>query len=157
MNDQIEAVIKEVEKFNESIKDSLNSKNISNSGEASKSLFVEFGENFVQSIGAFYLEFLDTGRAPGKFPPIKPLKDWAKIKFGADDEEAESIAFAVAHKIKRLGTEIFINNGKGIELDKKIVTLRENLNVAVRESTVLEIKQRLRKFKDIAIKQKYHI
>lgn len=157
MNSQIEITINEVEKFNDSIRDALNSKNISDTGEAANSLFIEHGADFVQSIGIFYIEFLDTGRAPGKFPPIEPLKDWAKSKFGADDKEATSIAFAVAHKIKKLGTTIFISNSKGIELDKKIVTLRKNLKEALRESTVLAIRQKLDKFKRVHIKNKYGI
>ncbi len=155
MNEQIEIVIKEVEKFNDSIRDALNNKDISDTREAANSLFVEHGEDFVQSIGIFYIEFLDTGRGPGKFPPIEPLKDWAKSKFGVDDKEATSIAFAVAHKIKKLGTEIFISNNKGIELDKKIVTLRKNLNEVLRESTIATIRQRLDKFKRAHIKNKY--
>lgn len=155
MNNQIEAAILQVEKFNDSIKDALNTKRISDTGEAARSLFVEHGADFVRSIGIFYIEFLDTGRAPGKFPPIEPLKKWAKSKFGVDDKEATSIAFAVAHKIKKLGTTIFISNSKGIELDKKIVTLRKNLNEALRESTIFTIKQRLNRFKTAHLKNKY--
>lgn len=157
MNDQIETTIKEVEKFNDSIKDALNSKNISDTGEAARSLFVEHGEDFVRSIGIFYLEFLDTGRGPGKFPPIEPLKKWAKSKFGVDDKEATSIAFAVAHKIKKLGTTIFISNSKGIELEKKIVTLRQNLNEVLRKSTIATVKQRLDRFKKAHLKNKYSL
>jgi hypothetical protein len=157
MTSEIKTIIEEVEKFNESIREALNAKNINNTREASRSLFVDHGENFVRSIGIFYLEFLDTGRAPGKLPPIEPLKDWAKTKFGADDKEATSIAFAVAHKIKEIGTEIFINNNKGIELDKKIVTLRKAINKAVTEDVKTQITQKLDEFKKIAIKQKYSI
>lgn len=157
MNNQIEASIKEVEKFNDSIRDALDSKNISNTGEAARSIYIDYGENFVRSIGIFYLEFLDTGRGSGKYVPIKPLQDWAKQKFGSGEKESLSIAFAVSEKIYQLGTEIFRNNGEGIELSEKIVTLRENLNIALRESTVLTIKQRLNRFKQAHLKNKYQI
>lgn len=157
MNNQIEAAIKEVEKFNNSIRDALDSKNISNTGEAANSLFVDYGENFVRSIGIFYLEFLDTGRGPGKYVPIKPLQDWAKQKFGIGEKESLSIAFAVSEKIRQLGTEIFLHHGEGIELSEKIITLRENLRIALRESTVFTIKQRLNRFKQAHIKNKYQI
>lgn len=143
----IPSIVKEVELFNESIKDALDSKNISNTGEAARSLYVDWGENWVKSIGIFYLEFLDTGRGPGKFPPIEPIIRWAQNKFGVDENEAKGIAFVVARKIANLGTEIYLNKGNGIELEKKIITLREKLNEVIKESAKFEIKQKLNEFK----------
>jgi hypothetical protein len=143
----IPTIVKEVEKFNESIKDALDSKNISNTGEAARSLYVDFGADWVKAIGIFYLEFLDTGRGPGKFPPITPLIKWAQSKFGVDEKEAKSIAFLVGRKISELGTEIFMNKGQGIELEKKIITLKENLNDVIKESAKFEIKEKLNEFK----------
>ena len=159
MNDQIEVVIKEVEKFNDSIRDALNSKNISDTGEAANSLFVEHGEDFVRSIGIFYIEFLDTGRGQGKFPPREPIARWVQSKLGISpsDSEFNGIVYVISKKIADLGTTIFLNQGKGIELDKKIVTLRQNLNKALRESTIVTIKQRLNKFKIAHLKNKYSI
>ncbi len=157
MNDQIEIVIQEVEKFNDSIRDALNSKDISDTREAANSLFVEHGKDFVQSIGIFYIEFLDTGRAPGKFPPRAPIARWVESKLGISpsDPEFNGIVYVISKKIADLGTTIFINQGKGIELDKKIVTLRKNLNEALRESTIATIRQRLDRFKKVHIKNKY--
>lgn len=157
MNEIIQNIIIEVEKFNDSIKEALDSKKITNTGEAARSLRIDYGEDFVKSIGIFYLEFLDTGRGPGKFPPIQPLIDWAKKKFGVNDKEAKQIAFLTARKISQLGTEIYINNGKGIELDKKIIILRENLNQSIKNSVKFEVKEKLNEFKRAFIKQKYQI
>jgi hypothetical protein len=151
----IKSIIKEVELFNDSIREALDSKNITNTGEAARSLYVDYGENWVKSIGIFYLEFLDTGRGPGKYPPISPLIKWAQSKFGVDVIEAKSIAFAVAKKIADLGTEIYLNHGQGIELEKKIVTLKENLNQVIKESAKFEIKQKLNEFKTRFTKLKF--
>lgn len=158
MRGEIHTIIDEVEKFNESIRDTLNSKNISDTQEAANSLRIEYGDDFVQSIGIFYLEFLDTGRAPGKFPPKEPIERWVKSKLGKSesDSDFDGIVFVIQRKIAQLGTAIFINNSKGIELDKKIVTLRESLNEAISKSVKLQITQRLDRFKKIA-KQKYQI
>lgn len=157
MNNQIDAAIKEVEKFNDSIKDALNTKRISDTGEAARSLFVEHGADFVRSIGIFYLEFLDTGRGPGKFPPRRPIERWVESKLGISpsDSEFDGVVYVISKKIADLGTAIFRNNSKGIELNKKIVTLRKNLNEALRESTVFTIKQRLDRFKRAHLKNKY--
>lgn len=159
MNNQIEAAIREVEKFNNSIRDALDSKNISNTREAARSIYIDYGENFVRSIGIFYLEFLDTGRAHGKFPPREPIAEWVQSRFGLSpgNSEFDGIVFVIQRKIAQLGTEIYLNKGKGIELSEKIVTLRENLIAALRESTILTVKQRLNRFKQAHIKNKYQI
>lgn len=158
MNKQLEAIIAEVEKFNDSIVDVLDSKKISNTREAAKSLRVEYGSDFVQSWGVFYLEFLDTGRSPGKFPPKAPIERWvsSKLKIPESDPNFDDVVFQIQRKIARLGTEIFRNNAKGIELSKKIVTLREAINEVVGLSVVDSITQRLDKFKKIA-NQKHQI
>lgn len=143
----IPSIVKEVELFNESIKDALDSKNISNTGEAARSLYVDWGENWVKSIGIFYLEFLDTGRGPGKFPPFEPIMKWAMQKTGQPRNELYGLVKYVQQKIADLGTEIFLNKGNGIELEKKIITLREKLNEVIKESAKFEIKQKLNEFK----------
>ena len=100
---------------------------------------------------------MDTGRGPGKFPPRRPIERWVESKLGISpsDSEFDGVVYIISKKIADLGTTIFRNQGKGIELDKKIVTLRKNLNEALRESTVIQIKEKLNRFKTIAMKQKY--
>jgi hypothetical protein len=152
----IQEIVKEVDKFNDSIKDALNSKNITNTGEAANSLRIDYGYDFVQSIGIFYLEFLDTGRGPGKMPPFEPIMRWAIQKTGQQREELYALVRYVQNKIANLGTEIFLNSSKGIELSEKILTLKENLNDTIKKSVVLEIKQKLNEFK-IAFSKKYSL
>ena len=156
MRAEIQAIINEVEKFNDSIREALDSKGISDTREAANSLRIEFENDFVRSIGIFYLEFLDTGRGPGKPPPFKKILEWAMRRTGQPKNEVWGLAVYVTNKIAEVGTAIFQNNSKGIELDKKIVTLREGLNQAISESVKIEINQRLDRFKKIA-KQKYQI
>lgn len=159
MNNTIKNIILEVEKFNESIVRTLDSKNISNTREAANSLYVEHGKDFVRSIGIFYLEFLDTGRAPGKFPPKKPIEDWVKTKLGKSEQDSDfdGIVFIIQRKIAELGTAIYINNRKGIELDKKILTLRKAINESITKSVVAEVNQRLDKFKKEFQRKKFII
>lgn len=49
-----------------------------------------------------HFPFMEYGTRP-HFPPIAPLVVWATRKFGADEAEAEAIAWAVAKKIAREG------------------------------------------------------
>jgi hypothetical protein len=149
MNNQIEAILEEVEKFNQSIKDALNSKNISDTGEAARSLRTEFGSDYVRSLGVFYLEFLDTGRGAGEPPPFRKILEWAIRRTGKDASGAYGLAVYVTNKIAEIGTKIFIDNSKGIELHQKIVTLRKAINQSVTDSVVIDIRQRLDKYKKI--------
>lgn len=149
MTPEIKVIINEVEKFNDSIKDALNSKGISDTGEAANSLYIKHGRDFVQSIGIFYLEFLDTGRGPGEPPPFKPILEWAMRRTGEDASGAWGLAKYVQNKIAEIGTTIFINNSRGIELDEKIVTLRKAINEEVAKSVKVQVLKKLDKFKKI--------
>ncbi|WP_299378829.1 hypothetical protein [uncultured Kiloniella sp.] len=39
------------------------------------------------------------------FPPIRPLQEWAEVKLGVDPEISYAVAFAIALKISKVGTE----------------------------------------------------
>ena len=66
---------------------------------------------------------LETGRKPGKMPPVDALKRWARFRFGNED-----LAFPIAKKIagrrkkKGGGTQKYINKGPKqlSEVEKKI-------------------------------------
>lgn len=150
MSKTIELIQKEVDSFNQNIKDSLDGKNITNTGTAKNSLRIEFGEDFVRSIGIFYLEFLDTGRGKGKFPPVNKIRNWVKTKLGITEEtQLNQVTFLVSRKIAKLGTEIFLNPNKGIQLDKKITELRNNINSKIGTAAKADVLQKLDKFKKI--------
>lgn len=51
-----------------------------------------------------HIEALETGTKP-HHPPVKPLIDWAKQKFGLSAGAAESAGWAIAKKIAKKGTE----------------------------------------------------
>lgn len=51
-----------------------------------------------------YAEPVELGSKP-HFPPIAPLVDWARAKFGLPEDEARSRAFAVARTISKKGTK----------------------------------------------------
>lgn len=57
--------------------------------------------------GMDYTYYLVKGRAGGKRPPITPLISWVGNKFGIYGNEAKSVAFAVATKIEREGTDYY--------------------------------------------------
>jgi hypothetical protein len=56
-----------------------------------------------------------------------------------------------------MGTNIFQNNNEGLQLDKKIVTLRESIVKVLTENTAALIKKKLNRFKLASLKNKYNI
>lgn len=57
--------------------------------------------------GMDYTYWLANGRRPGTGPAVSALMPWVTAKFGIGGNEARSIAFAVAQKIKNEGTEYY--------------------------------------------------
>lgn len=61
-----------------------------------------------------YTEYLTQGRGPGRFPPIDPIRKWVEDKgIAALDPSisVSSLAFLIARKIAREGTEYFKQGG----------------------------------------------
>jgi len=66
---------------------------------------VDRGRVRVSIFGKDTSRFTDQGRGPGKRPPIEPIRVWVLAKgLTNDPQEAGGIAFAVARKIGREGT-----------------------------------------------------
>lgn len=57
--------------------------------------------------GMDYTYWLVNGRRPGTAPPVNALIPWVNAKFGVGGNEARGIAFAVAAKIKKEGTDYY--------------------------------------------------
>jgi hypothetical protein len=97
--------------------------------------------------GLDYTYYLANGRAGGSMPPIAPLQTWVGAKFGIYGNEGRSIAFAVAKKIQREGTDHY---PEGTDL-LDVLNSREvldyiygNLNGFLRVQIELEIKRMAR-------------
>ncbi|RLD69228.1 MAG: hypothetical protein DRI95_00620 [Bacteroidetes bacterium] len=147
MSSVSEYIISELYKLNKSIADTLDGKDITNTGNAKKSLRVEQDGNHFKSIGIFYLEFLNTGRGGGRFPPTHKIELWVRTKLGITDEKkVKQVTFLVSRKISKLGTQIFKDNSKGIQLEKKINDLRAEINQNLGTYIKTDIVQQLDRF-----------
>jgi hypothetical protein len=100
------------------------SKGLDNSRQASQSLEVKGN----RLLGSEYIYYLDKGRGPGKFPPMKNIQDWILNKLGLDAYgKDKGVAFVIGRKIAREGTGIFKNSSKGIQLDLLVESMLEDL------------------------------
>ena len=72
------------------------------------------GLYIAQVWGEHYTEQLVDGRAPGEFPPVKAIEKWIYdkgIQALEDNIKISSLAFLIARKIAREGTEYFKEGG----------------------------------------------
>lgn len=67
--------------------------------------YAENGTGYIR--GQHYTFQLVNGRAGGTRPPIAPLQRWVQAKLGIGGAEGLGIAFAVAKKIEREGTDYY--------------------------------------------------
>lgn len=58
-----------------------------------------------------YFTVLETGRAPGKRPPISAIEEWIKNKPIASDINPRSLAFLIARKIGEEGSLLYRQGG----------------------------------------------
>lgn len=95
-----------------------------------------------------YTQYLVNGRADGKMPPIDPLIRWVSAKLGVSGSEGKSIAFAVAKKIEKEGTNYY---PQGTDLIDGVITeqrmndiiekLELQVNLMISELVVRQVKQ----------------
>jgi hypothetical protein len=86
----------------EKLKDAVNSKGISASGRLAGSFQYDASVGYVKFLK--YGEVVDSGRKPGKFPPIKPMVDWVRERgISSPGKTPEQIAYAIAYDIQKNG------------------------------------------------------
>ena len=74
-------------------------------GELARSTKVDpTKDGAIVGMDAPHAAFIEEGTRP-HFPPLQPLRDWARMKFGGSESEINQIAFLVARKISRDGIE----------------------------------------------------
>jgi hypothetical protein len=68
------------------------------------------------------------GRKPGKMPPIDSILDWLTNKGITADISLRSLAFLIARKIGRVGTDIYLGKRPGLALDEIIAKRQEEFD-----------------------------
>lgn len=114
------------------------------SGQWLRSLEVRTSFNRGEIWGMDYTEYLVNGRGPGNRPPIAPLVEWVKNKFGYIGQQATSTAFAMANKIAKEGTEYYPDGTDLLEvLNSREVTgfINERIGEYILEDTKLQFER----------------
>jgi len=168
-NDEItNSIVDELEKVIDKIQHNLSVRGFNYTGFASNSLRIETSENRVTLFGADYIEFLETGRGKtnksGSGVATKSIFKWVEDKLApllgiTDEDEIESLKYAVAAKIHQYGTSVYLYlNGGGKAKHKKrpplgiaqiVAEFENDINEIIKDAAVLKIKQGLDKFEKL--------
>ncbi len=129
-----EIIEAELNLFNTSIQQTMSDKNMDASGNAARSLTVEQRGYIFVSVGIDYIEYLDRGRPPGKFPPMAAIERWVNLKGLKIDP------FVIARNIADNGTRIFRNRELGLKLEDKTTALEASINKVLPKFVADQIK-----------------
>lgn len=92
-------------------------KKITASGASAQSLNVDMNSSGGDVLGSSYIYFQIFGRKPGSFPPIQSILEWIDAKhIEVVEISKKSLAFLIARKIARLGTNIFSGKSPALAL-----------------------------------------
>lgn len=83
------------------------------------------------------------GRRPGKQPPIDTIQSWLEKKGINADIPQRSLAFLVARKIGKMGTDIFTGKRPGLALPQIIETRSKEFRKDMREHFREQVKEQV--------------
>ena len=143
-----DAISKFLKDVSAAIKKDQRDKGIVSSEESAKSLRETATNTEGKLIGRAYFFQQFKGRRPGKFPPIEDIIQWIRNKgISPVDISERSLAFIIARKISRLGTDIFQKKRPGIDINKitedRLPTLMSDIKKIKREEYRMKFKRAL--------------
>jgi len=106
---------------------------------ASSSISSKVSGNKLEIQGLLRIVVLASGRKPGKFPPIEPIRKWVISKLGVSEDDADGVAFVIARKIAREGTDIFTGKAKGLQVEMLIAEINKELEEEVSTQIGLDV------------------
>lgn len=87
------------------------------SGQSAESMDIFAGPLRGRLVGADYFRQQVHGRGPGSFPPVDQIREWIDRKgIQPRDITKDSLAFLIARKIARRGTDVFLRRRAGLDL-----------------------------------------
>lgn len=89
-----------------------------------------------------YLQYVDAGRKPGKWPPRDKIKPWVKRKLKVEEDKIDSVSFLVARKIgeKGIAPTHIIKTALKTVLSNWKPKLRKYIYVETKNAIMQEIK-----------------
>jgi hypothetical protein len=131
----------------------LRRKDLNASGGSAESLRDVAEETYGQLLGKRSIGALIEGRRPGKQPPLEAIIQWLKDKktFKIETEKGpslRSLAFLIARKIGKTGTDIYQRKRPALKIDDLIVMAKADLGKAILQIEKDKVIEKLKALKN---------
>lgn len=136
----IDVIIEEIRITNDQIRDAMPK----DEGTAAQSIHIKIQGDEIQSVGSYYIEYLDRGSAPWKNPEQFKKLGFILDKSGWADRKNTN-PYAAAYSIAHYGSQIYRGRKTGIELDQKLDDLNKRLMQKIPKFVNREISNRLKR------------
>ena len=127
------------DKFVQGLQKQFDVLGLNDTGAASAALSSKVVGNKLQIEGLLRTVVLASGRKPGKFPPMEPIRAWVRRKLNVEESEVDGVAFVIARKIAREGTDIFTGKAKGLQVEMLIAEINKELEDEVNTQIGLNV------------------
>lgn len=124
---RVETIAKFFKRMSDAYVIDQQSKGMYASGVSAKELRVITEPEGGKLFGKSYWHFQKVGRKPGGFPPIDTILQWIRDKRITSDLPEKSLAFLIARKIAKKGTDIFQRKRDGINVSDELLEARKEL------------------------------
>lgn len=116
---------------------------------ASQEFEIRFEGTKVQLLGANYIRYLVYGRPPGKFPPVKKIKEYVSrnnimIEIDGRALTENQVAYVIGRSIARNGTLIYRGQKEGLELNRIVDNFADRLVEDIANEALENIKTELK-------------
>jgi hypothetical protein len=126
-------------------------KKIRASGKSAELFRTEATDVLGRLFGADYVYFQKKGRRPSStLPPIESIIQWIKDKgvFNVDDKSIRGLAFAIAKKIQKRGTDIYQKKRPALNIEGIITDQKKKLVATLLTIEATKIKDKLNRAKN---------
>ena len=134
-----EILTKAGDKFVQGLQKQFDVLGLNDTRAASSALSSKVSGSKLEIQGLLRTVVLVSGRGPGKFPPIQPIRDWVRRKLNVEESEVDGVAFVIARKIAREGTDIFTGKAKGLQIEMLIAEINKELEDEVNTQIGLNV------------------
>ncbi len=144
------------------------------SGQTQLSLRVDVTDMTGVLYGRAYFATVETGRRPGKQPPVQSIKDWIiakglhvepmpykrepserwQPKYTPEERALNRMAWGMAYKIGREGSRLYRDGGRTDIYTEPITAMTERLRTELAALYNVSLEDDIRKWKEIMFKTK---
>jgi len=141
-----ELVYKKLEDLRSRIAENIKSSGQSASGMTAQSMVIKKEANRITLYGREFFGTLETGRKPGKVPPISNILNWLQSR-GMQLEGSSNLrrAWGIATNISKFGTKLHQSGGRKDIYTNEIEKFKSEIYKEVKEALIVIVRDNLKR------------